>query len=137
MALNLREILFRGKREDIGDWVEGYYVLNVYLRGTIEEEVFPTIQPFGRHSYTVIPGTVGQYIGKADKTGVKIFEGDILKGAWDDLIVVYYDPCYLGFRVRTKSGEERDLDYYDNGKLVVVGNIYDNPDLLKGVGDGV
>lgn len=129
--LNLREILFRGKREDNGDWVEGYYVLNVYLPGTIEEKICPTIQPFGRQGHAVLPDTVGQYIGKDDKNGAKIYEGDILEGAWGDRLVVYYDSCYLAFRVKNSSGQERDISYYDNGKLVVVGNIYDNPELLK------
>lgn len=74
---------------------------------------------------------MGQYTGLTDKNGTKIFEGDILKGAWGEQIVVYYDDCYLGFRVRNKSGLEKDVSYYNNGRLEVVGNIYDNPDLLK------
>lgn len=126
----MREILFRGKRVDNGEWVEGYYVCisetyHYILTGN------PVVEPgkIDVEHYKVIPETVGQYTGLTDKNGKRIFEGDIVKGSWNTVFVVFWDTDYLQFRARTKGskGYFREIDFFRgrNG-IEVIGNIHDN-----------
>ena len=129
-----REILFRGKRDDTGEWIEGYFGQSV--------DTF-IIQDYGLVAghfkvFKVVPETVGQFTGLTDIHGVKIFEGDIIKqyektqfgDPVSDFGLVKWDnkECML-FRTSTRIGKDRlvtSRDIYE-----VVGNIYDNPDLLE------
>ena len=118
----MREILFRGKSRNNGKWYEGDL-------GTVAHKRFIDD---GIVNERVIPETVGQYTGLTDKNGKKIFEGDILKGAWETVFQVVYDDCYLGFRAKEKDGMHNCIDYYGLDRLEIIGNIHDNPELLKG-----
>lgn len=121
----MREILFRGKLKTNGEWSFGN--LNVSLKGAVI--ITPDETPIGKYGQ-VIPETVGQYTGLNDSKGIKIFEGDIV-----DM------PKYGG-------GRHQTVVYFKNGKFAVdgsnyhfkdicpknmevVGNIHDNPELLK------
>ena len=123
----MREILFRGKRIGKNEWVEGDLI---HLPNGI------AILANG-YAY-VIPETVGQYTGVKDKNGKRIFEGDIVycKSRLDNANMVVIFECGQ-FRMvlsenyrnyQTNSGFY-DINCFDKE---VVGNIYDNPELLKG-----
>ena len=134
----MREILFRGKRIDNGEWACGFY--NEFANNyTGEQEHFiQTVKQDGRIGYIrkVYPETVGQYTGLTDKNGTRIFEGDILRRAYhpsDDLIVEWHDGSF-SFRKRTLPKEygyealcctQQTVSW-----LRVVGNIHDNPELI-------
>lgn len=131
----MREILFRGKRTDNGEWVEGYFC------GKVNETIFSpateSAQIIDKDLYwhEVIPETVGQYTGLSDINGKKIFEGDIVnirKKQWQPL----YDNCkgevYFNGAVYLIKGVSDVLSLYVfRGWCEVIGNIYDNPELLS------
>lgn len=138
----MREILFRGKREDDGKWVEGFY--------TEENVSFPSgmsVIENNKNDYPVDKETVGQFIGLLDKNGTKIFEGDILAFRLEDSEnetidgVVKYGQMNCGccdgvYGWYIEGGDIRALDmkygFDDDERLYVVGNIYDNPELWRG-----
>ena len=144
----MREILFRGKRVDNGEWVEGFYV-NVPEHYKQEMSGKSYIVSINNGLFMeIVPETVGQYTGLTDKNGKKIFEGDIVKyHLWDDK----FDYCEvkfgyfyaamdsynggpaLGFYLAGINGKADDIGFFENlYKFVeVIGNIHDNPELLE------
>ena len=127
----MREILFKGKRTDNGEWVEGFYYNDLW--GDNAHYII-----YDGTDYEVIPETVGQYTGLEDKNGKSIFEGDIVycKSRLDNAIMVVIFECGQ-FRMvlsenyrsyQTNSGFY-DINCFDKE---VIGNIYDTPELLKG-----
>ena len=122
-----REILFRGKSIDNGEWVEGTihfngkYILSNKHRNNYHEWV------------EIIPETVGQYTGMADKNGTNIFEGDIVRESFKGhgrIYHVFWDDDYFAFRAK---GEDitYQLDEIAPSHCEVIGNIHDNKELLK------
>ena len=145
----MREILFRGKRTDNGTWAYGYLFCiweRTYLCCGTTNDV-PNMKE-------VIPETVGQYTGLTDKNGIKIFEGDILRGFeypfrsnsdgefnYFAEIVWFDDSSAFGIytfknpksNVRGISEGNTDyLEYFNADKWEVIGNIHDNLELLEG-----
>lgn len=123
--MRMREILFRGKRENNGEWVEG----NLFIP---DREDTPTQICIGtnviRITYDVIPETVGQYTGLTDKNGRKIFEGDIVKYKNNSPCKIEYIDCQF---VMMWKNLYRDFENVYDHDIRVIGNIHDNPELLK------
>lgn len=128
-----REILFRGKKIDGGEWIKGFYAENGHGSSNIQ----PKCKFFG---YLVKPETVGQYTGLLDKNGNKIFEGDIVRrfNSKEQEVMRYTvkwntDCCmFVLMSEYTYLGEyDSDFTVFYGEDLEVVGNIHDNPELLK------
>ena len=120
----MREILFRGKRVDNGEWVEGvYFPENDTFTATIFNGKGNCVGDY------VVPETVGQYTGLT-ANGKKIFEGDIVhNGAGDPGVVVWICGS---FAIHFSDGEDWDVCQYVKEEYTeVIGNIYDNPEMLE------
>lgn len=128
----MREILFRGKRIDNGEWVYGTYLHQTLFYGDPVDDHW--IIEHGEFdidfydAYRVISETVGQYTNLTDKNGKKIFEGDIVKGTFlgfppplqDYVLTIGWQEDVAGY----------GANYFEN--IEVIGNIHDNPELAKG-----
>ena len=130
----MREILFRGKRLDNGDWVYGYYV----HIGPVSCQRAYIIPEYASSLYVneVDPSTVGQYTGLKDKNGKRIFEGDIakvLQGKDKDIAYVGFENGAFMLYPKTGNIYERTLweYWYNDWDVEVIGNITDNPELLE------
>lgn len=138
----MREILFRGKRIDNGEWVEGYYVKALDMYDKEIHAIFDTMTTFYACGETsgfelVDPETICQYTGLIDKNGKKIWENDILEGHLDDKFpedvtrekVIWHES---GWKTEEPGCVDKEyLDEFDTENFEVVGNIFDNPELLE------
>ena len=142
----MREILFRGAQKVDGSkslyWHEGSLVIE---KDDYTAEVEYYIQNESG-SFLVIPETVGQYTGLTDKNGNKIFEGDILRYYDDEIQIVEWNKDFSNLMLHTYCKYERKkgrkvviensdgwnwIHDYPLNKMSIIGNIYDNPELLK------
>lgn len=124
----MREIKFRGKRLDNGEWVVGSYIEAENRDLSIAHQIVP--YESGEAVREVDPNTVGQYTGLKDKSGREIYEEDILLDESGVYAVVYYSMGTFC----VDFGEGFDLQYFTDGIheiCDVVGNIHDNRHLLK------
>ena len=124
----MREILFRGKSVTDGRWVFGD------LSNYGDCKTITTVKDFSIiDSCEVIPETVGQYTGLKDLHGTRIFEADIVK-VYDvycnETVVGVVEFCDGSFRIYDKDFTSYDRWMYC--KVEVIGNVYDNQELLKG-----
>jgi uncharacterized phage protein (TIGR01671 family) len=152
----MREILFRGKRTDTGEWLEGYF-----CKRRIEDTCYITQSEGGDCcneyfvDYEVIPETVGQYTGLTDRNGKKIFEGDIIRYTrtnmfapscsfhnqdlvslhlilWDSSVSAFVQRHYElnGKRILGKGSAVLYDERAKENIVEIIGNIHDNPELL-------
>ena len=138
-----REILFRGKRVDNGEWIEGYF-LPGNERKSLHPCIFvylPETQSF--ECFDIDIDTLGEYTGVKDKNGTRIFEGDIIK------ITGFHTTAIAAVKYGSTSEKSTHWGWYfdDNDghtyflasrafckdyNAIIIGNIHDNPELLKG-----
>ena len=156
------EILFRGKRKDNGEWVCSGSLFQAFNNDVKEiyipkygEAVYATYDVYTDHIaaitcdndarfYNVDPETVGQYTGLTDKNGKQIFEGDIIKYKNTDGIKfnsvaltvigkVVYNEKNASFAISGKDEiGAKYYDYFPIKNIEVIGNIHDDPELLRG-----
>jgi uncharacterized phage protein (TIGR01671 family) len=151
----MREILFRGKRIDNGEWTTGYYVEakhRWHKHGIHKEWIVCSAAANGgwfalHEKHAVKCETVGQYTGLTDKNGKKIFEGDILSIAktmdgWGKYyvppleypvnVIVKWDFC--AWMWETLCADKRYITFPEawcHYECEVIGNVVDNPELLE------
>ena len=151
----MRENLFRGKRRDNGEWVYGSLFVG-FKKSYICPEAIAMYNFDGALCLggfvEVDPSTIGQYTGLKDNNGKMIFEGDIIKsdnGRHSAISVVkfgeYYpklffamlDICCTGVQHLNANGfylesaKHEDMILFKSRNLVVIGNVHDNPELIK------
>ena len=137
----MREILFRGKRVDKGEWTEGYLFKQwnrTFLLWGMTGDI-PNMTE-------VISQTAGQFTGMTDKNGKKIFEGDIIRAITldtgsEEIAVVCFgnfidennDDEYIGFYIEfdgiKTTATQLAMEECKN-RIEIIGNIFDNPELL-------
>lgn len=129
--------IFRGKRKDNGEWIEGYYVCNGEHCYIFSGKLGIINKSFDWERYEVIPETVEQCSGVSDKNGKWIFEGDIVKdkesGLFGKVIFTTAADGFDGMTGFMVDDVDDGLQNY-NGfwhLVEVIGNIYDNPELLE------
>ena len=138
----MREILFRGKRLDNGEWVEGAFLNDrngaFYICPAGSDISYGDGGNRRRIGcwYKVDQSTVGQYTGMKDKNGKRIFDGDIakvLQGKDKDIAYVGFENGAFMLYPKTGNIYERTLweYWYNDWDVEVVGNITDNPELLE------
>lgn len=129
----MREILFRGKRVDNGEWIEGNY------EWYHKPPKHIISNPYTGETKGVISETVGQYTGLTDKNGTKVFEGDICKTyfesytrSWEE-VGVFTEFCGA---YGIESADGKHFRAFINESVYtrsreVIGNVHDNPELLE------
>ena len=132
----MREILFRAKRLTGGMWLEG-----MWLEGSLwmDNGAPKILTPGNCVGYDVDPATIGQYTGIKDRDGKRVFEGDVVQEVYGEKVynktfVVSMDPDRRGwFPFACGDGCGCcETDVWTPDHALVIGNVHDNPELLKG-----
>lgn len=147
--MSKREIWFRGKRKDNGEWIYGVPITDeatndaYIITSTAGASLKSEINNMCATGFRIIRNTVGQYTGLTDKNGARIFEGDIVK------ITDFHTTAIAAVKYGSPSEQSTSWGWYfeDNDghayflmskafcedyNGIIIGNIHDNPELLKG-----
>lgn len=130
----MREILFRGKRTDNGEWAYGF-VIDSVLRDSVFNYITQSIAGY----YTkVYRSTVGQFTRLFDKNGTRIFEGDIVRCDFNTAPPmngkVVFENGAFGLRWKHHGSGVENFAAFEcicNVEYTVIGNIHDNPELME------
>lgn len=135
--------LYRGKRIDNDEWVEGWYYkrivhLNTFHQNVVMDaiEVYDGENPLSIAYYNIGPDTVGECSGIPDRANVFIFEGDILKITYlcQKPVTAVVELADGKFTARYgRNGKEHidNLTAIASSLYKIIGNIHDNPELLE------
>nr|DAQ97323.1 MAG TPA: YopX protein [Caudoviricetes sp.] len=132
----MREILFKAKRIDNGEWVEGCLVIDHSRLNLFEYRMQP-VESGVLYAPPINPETLCQFTGLCDKNGKKIWENDILMAHLDesypeDATYETVEWNINGWGTRENGSMDREyLGEFDLEHYEVVGNIFDNKELLQ------
>lgn len=130
----MKEIIFRGKRKDNKEWVQGYYFKRVRNFAGLKtiEHCYIQYETWdeGFIVYEVYPKTISQFTGLVDKHGKKIFEGDILAKGFE-LYEVRWNPEQVRWGIYLGNYEVAGFTKFSEPYFEVIGNVYDNKELLE------
>jgi uncharacterized phage protein (TIGR01671 family) len=159
----MRDIKFRGKRIDNGEWAHGSLIKSLKSEAFKITEGYFAVGEYGEQqfAFNVNPDTIGQYTGSKDKNGVEIWEGDVVDctcelfsdfgktptGTFTTSLyeIVWHEDCWAKKEVKnnrwTKSWSNyghitKNISISCEKFYVVIGNIHDNPELLGVTADG-
>lgn len=133
----MREILFKAKRIKDGKWIEGYYQKRYDLLGNEEHLIFHADSYKVWEYADIVPETLCQFTGLCDKNGNRIYENDILMAHLDESYPedATYETVEWGVAGwvthEANSIDRQYIDEFDLEHYEVVGNIFDNKELLQ------
>lgn len=133
----MREIVFRGKKIRAGKWSKWIYGSLDYTKYTYNEARIVAEDDPIQYWNKVDKNTIGQYTGIKDKNEIRIFEGDIISIKIKNQIIkalIVYSDKYTSFILKytnTLQCECDNLGNYESKDIEVIGNIYDNKEMLE------
>lgn len=125
-----REIKFRGKRLDNGEWVYGSLIIRhgaYYIAVSMFDLVKQDCE------CPVAPATVGQYTGLKDDKNKEIYDGDIVQDEYEGVAKVCFDSYswQLIYGIGDDGNQVQSFEELDGLRIAIIGNIHDNPELLN------